>query len=140
MNLLTIVPSLVKGAFGYFEKKQVIKQAIDERKDELKKLALTNQLEGIKNATEADMQLDRTSEDRIAWADDVSFAVFLMPAIFAFYPPALPHITAGFEALKSMPEWYQYALGMMLISVWGYRRLVSPIILSLTKAYLGGKK
>jgi len=47
------------------------------------------------------------------------------------------HIENGFAVLRGMPEWYQYALGMMLVSVWGYRKLVSPIIQSIAKAYLG---
>lgn len=136
LALLNFVPAAIKGVAGYFQEKQQIKKAKEERKDELKKISLETKLEGIRNASESDMKMDEESNERIAWADDVSFAVFLAPALLSFWPPALPHISAGFQALGEMPVWYQYALGMMLISVWGYRRLVTPIIL----AYFGKKQ
>ena len=139
MNLISFIPGIIKGISGYVKGRQELATAKSERKDELKKLALTNKLAVINTATEADMKLDNQANQRIGWADDVSFAVFLLPAILAFYPPALLHIKAGFVALELMPQWYQYALGMMLISVWGYRRLVTPIILTITKAYINRK-
>jgi len=139
VNLVNLIPGIIKGVSGYIRGRQELATAKSERKDELKKLALTNKLAVISSATEADMKLDNQANQRIAWADDVSFAVFLLPALLAFYPPALEHIQAGFTALDSMPPWYQYALGMMLISVWGYRRLVTPIILTITKAYINRK-
>ena len=88
-----------------------------------------------------DINMDNNSRQLSGWMDDASFFIFLMPAVLAFYPPALPHIEAGFVALKSMPLWYQYALGMMLVAVWGYRRLVTPIVEIVVKTYakkLGG--
>ena len=88
----------------------------------------------------SDNEMDKNSRATAGWMDDVSFFVFLTPAVLAFYPPALVHVKAGFVALESMPQWYQAALGMMLVSVWGYRKLVSPIIQSVAEAYLGRRK
>ena len=142
MSILSVIPvfgKIIDGVSDHFKEKKAMAKAVDERKDELKKLNLTAKIEGIKTASEADMGMDANANQRIAWADDVSFGVFLLPALLAFFPPALPHIISGFKALENMPTWYQYALGMMLVSVWGYRRLVSPIVLSITKAYLGKK-
>ena len=139
MNLITLIPGMFKGFSEYMGNRQEIKAAKSERRDELRLLSLEDKLLGIRNSSEADMQMDKGANQRIAWADDVSFAVFLLPALLAFYPPALPHIKAGFVALTAMPQWYQYALGMMLVSVWGYRKLVTPIILTITKAYINKK-
>ena len=137
MNPFSIVTNLISSGVSYFSEKNKIKAAITERKDELARLSLESKLEVIKRGDIADIEMDADSRNNAGWMDDVSFFVFLTPAVLAFYPPALPHIHAGFDALRAMPEWYQYALGMMLVSVWGYRKLVGPIIQSMAAAYLG---
>lgn len=134
---LATVTTLLSAAAKYFSEGRQIKAAVKIRKDELSKLSLETKLQAIKSSDETAIAMDKNTEGRISWADDVSFAVFLLPALLAFWPPALPHIQAGFTALRSMPDWYQYALGMMLVSVWGYRQLVNPIVHMIAKAYLG---
>ena len=142
--MFTIIAGLLKSAIApvadAYSKHQTIKDAKNVRKHELATKSLDNKLEQIKQGSLSDMNMDEGANSRIAWADDVSFIIFLVPCLAAFYPPALPHITAGFKALESMPEWYQVALGMMLISVWGYRRIVTPIVEMVAKTYLGTKK
>ena len=137
--LLGIAAELISSVTTYFSHRSEVKAATRIRKDELSKLTLETKLESIRNSDESAMEMDRNTEGRISWADDVSFAVFLLPALLVFWPSALPHIRAGFTALNTMPEWYQYALGMMLVSVWGYRQLVNPIVHMIAKAYLGVK-
>lgn len=133
---LGLITSLITGVTGYFTESQKIKAATKERRDQLKELELNTKLEGIRNGQESDIKMDNNARTLSGWMDDVSFFVFLLPAVLAFYPPALPHITAGFVALESMPIWYQYALGLMLVAVWGYRRLVTPIVEAVVKQYL----
>ena len=128
---------LVEPVTNHFTTKAKIKAATKERKDELQKLSLEAKIISIQKSEDSSLKLDENTENRIAWADDLTLILFLLPFVLAFYPPALPHIVAGFTALDSMPEWYKYSLGMMLVSVWGYRNLVSPIIQSVAKAYLG---
>ncbi len=106
-------------------------------KQEIKKAVTLSTIKKIRTDQLTDAEMDNLSRGQAGLMDDVSFYVFLAPALLAFYPPALPHIQAGFLALESMPEWWQYSLGMMLVSVWGYRKLVSPIVTSIAKAYLG---
>lgn len=128
---------LVEPVSSHFKDKAKIKAATNKRKDELKKLELKAKLTSIQKSEDSNLGLDNNTENRIPWADDLTLILFLLPFVLAFYPPALPHIQAGFEALDQMPEWYKYSLGMMLVSVWGYRNLVSPIVQSIVKAYLG---
>ena len=130
-----ILTNLFKPVGDYLNTRQVIKAEQTKRKDELKSKSLDTKLEGIRNGQASDIEMDNNARKHSGWMDDVSFFVFLLPAVLAFYPPALPHITAGFEALKGMPEWYQYALGLMLVAVWGYRRLVTPIVEIVVKTY-----
>lgn len=134
---LPLIGGLIETAVKYFDSKQKIKAAVDERKDELKRLDLQERLEKISKAQSSDITLDIESRKNAGWMDDASFAIFLMPAVLVFFPVAVPHVVAGFEALEAMPKWYQYALGGMLISVWGYRRLITPIVEMVVTKYVG---
>lgn len=135
-NLLNFLPNLLRGAVEIHKTNKTIKAAKDERKAVLKEMALITKLEQIKNADATNMQLDLDADNRIPWANDISFMLALIPVCLSFYPPALPAMTAGFVQLEALPQWYKYMLGMMLVSVWGYRTLVGPII----KARLGVKQ
>jgi len=137
LNPLSIIGDAITAVGGYFRDGQKIKAAVGERKDELKLINLKARIESAKAGVTHDMKMDEGARAAAGWMDDVSFFVFLAPAILAFFPGMVDHIEDGFDVLAGMPEWYQYALGMMLISVWGYRKLVSPIIQSIAKAYLG---
>lgn len=140
MNFLTLLSPLIDPVAKYFGERQVIKAEKTKRKDELSKLSLETKLEGIRNASEADMQMDVKARGVAGWMDDFSFFVFMLPALLAFVPSMVPTVTAGFIALEAMPEYYQLALGMMLVAVWGYRRLVTPIVEILIKNSVMGKK
>ena len=129
MSILALLGSLVSPVTEIIKGRQAIKAASTKAT-----------IDRIERGELSDIALDQDSRANAGLMDDISFYSFLSPALLAFYPPALPHIQAGFRALEGMPQWYQAALGMMLISVWGYRKLVSPIIMSLTKAYLGNKQ
>lgn len=138
--LLGFIPGLIKSAGEAYKTHKTIAAAKDDRRHELAVKKLENTLESIKLGTASDMNMDENANGRISWADDVSFIVFLVPCLLAFSPSAVPHITAGFLVLEGMPQWYQISLGMMLVSVWGYRRIVTPIIEMVAKTYLGSKK
>ena len=141
MNLIKIVSDLISPVSNYFNTKSVLKAEVGKRKDELAKLSLKAKIKSIQKSGDTNLSIDKANgSDPIPWANDVTLILFLLPFVLSFYPPALPHIVAGFQALDGMPQWYKYSLGMMLISVWGYRNLVSPIIQSIAKAYLSRTK
>ena len=126
--------ALIAPVASFLETRTKVKEAKSKRKDTIKKLNIRSKIETAKS----NQTLDVTNGgDPIPWANDVTLILFLLPFVLSFWPPALPHIMAGFTALGMMPEWYKYSLGMMLVSVWGYRNLVSPIIQGIAKAYLG---
>tara|TARA_B110000902_G_scaffold82168_1_gene97466 strand:- start:1310 stop:1741 length:432 start_codon:yes stop_codon:yes gene_type:complete len=126
--ILPFLSSLVSPITAVIKGKQEIHAALTKAK-----------VDSIERGELSEIQADTEARANAGLMDDISFYVFLSPAIFAFWPPALPHIKAGFQALEGMPQWYQAALGLMLASVWGYRKLLSPIIQMLAKAYLGKK-
>ncbi len=124
----------------YFTNRQTIKAAKSVRKDELKKAHLDAKLAAIKNGQEADIRQDVNARQTAGWMDDISFYLFLIPVPMSFFPDMVPHIKAGFAVLDDMPEYYQIALGLMLVSVWGYRRLVIPIVEVVVKQWVGRLK
>ena len=131
----------IAGAVGsYFTEGQKIKAAEKERKDTLKDKELTTKLEGIRNGQMADIEQDTSARGNAGWMDDISFYLFLLPVPLSFFPSMVPHIKAGFDVLEDMPQYYQIALGLMLVSVWGYRRLVVPLVEVAVKQWVGRLK
>lgn len=115
------------------------KQELTQSKQDEKLAISVAKIAKIKRGDVSDIQMDQESRGMVGWMDDISFYIFLSPAVLCFYPPALPHMKAGFLALEELPTWWQAGLGLMLVSVWGYRKLVSPIVQSIAKAWLGKK-
>lgn len=132
----SILKAIASPVTQYLEGRQEIKKG----KQEINKAVVAAKIKRISEAQASDIEIDKIERQNAGWMDDVSFALALAPATLAFYPPALEHITAGFIALEAMPQWYQAALGMMLVSVWGYRKLVGPIIGTIVSKSLIGKK
>ncbi len=137
---IEIFSSIISSIGGYFTEGQKIKAAQKERQDELKNMELTTKLESIRNGQMADISQDTSATTNAGWMDDISFYLFLLPVPLSFFPSMVPHIRAGFEVLESMPQYYQVALGLMLVSVWGYRRLVIPLVEVVVKQWVARLK
>lgn len=137
---IEIFSSIISSIGGYFTEGQKIKAAQKERQDELKNMELTTKLESIRNGQMADISQDTSATTNAGWMDDISFYLFLLPVPLSFFPSMVPHIRAGFEVLESMPRYYQVALGLMLVSVWGYRRLVIPLVEVVVKQWVARLK
>lgn len=138
---LSLITGLFSSGIDYFKEKSQIKAATIERKDELKKLDLTSKLESIRKAESVSLDIDKANgSDTISWANDVTLILLLIPCVLSFYPPAVPAVKAGFVVLESMPELYKYAIGMVFVSIWGYRGLVVPLVKGVISKSLIGKK
>lgn len=135
MNPFSIVAGLFKSGLDAYNTNKKIKAAVDERKDELKKIKLSSDLERIAKGELSDIEQDDKTRGFAGWMDDLSFVLFLLPVPLAFFPDVVPHITAGFTALEAMPVAYQVIIALMLASVWGYKRVVTPIVLAFTKTW-----
>ena len=137
---LNFLGNIVDAVGGYFKDNQQIKAAQKERSDELRKATLDAKLAAIKAGQTADIDTDLTARQSAGLMDDISFYLFLVPVPLAFIPNMVPHIQAGFAALEKMPQYYQITLGLMLVSVWGYRRLVIPVIEVIVKQWASRTK
>ena len=56
-----------------------------------------------------------------SWKDEYITILFSLPVILAFFPSMVPHVQAGFEVLKTMPEWFQIGWGVIISASFGIR-------------------
>ena len=83
--------------------------------------------------SEADWERIMAQGSQNSWKDEWLTILFSVPLILCFLPFewAERAVTNGFAALESMPDWYQYTLGVIVAASFGVR--------SATK-FFGGKK
>ena len=53
--------------------------------------------------------------------DEIALIVLLLPAVLVFVPFMTPHIKAGFEALHSLPTYYQHLLYIAISASFGIK-------------------
>ena len=75
-----------------------------------------------KKATgEIDWDIEMARSSASSWKDEWLVILFSVPLILAFIPGMEGVVANGFEQLKSMPEWYQYSLGVIVAASFGVR-------------------
>ena len=95
----------------YLKNRAEVKQATHERKVQVIKGEQTWEEQAMKNA-------------QTSWKDEWLTLLFSIPLIGAFIPSLVPHVQAGFEALATMPDWYQYTLSVIVAASFGVRSVV----------------
>jgi hypothetical protein len=63
--------------------------------------------------------------------DEFWTVVLAIPLIMCFFPPLVPHIEAGFQALDKMPLWYRASLGVAIGAAFGVKSIIG--LMSLRK-------
>ena len=81
------------------------------------------QITRIMNAEDKEGELSTILAEgmKYSWKDEYWTVVLSIPAIACFFPVAAPHIEQGFIVLKTMPEFYQYWLGVCVLTAFGMR-------------------
>ena len=75
-----------------------------------------------KKATgELDWDLEMAKGSQSSWKDEWLTVLFSIPLVMAFIPGMEDVVANGFEQLNSMPEWYQYSLGVIVAASFGVR-------------------
>ena len=122
---LALIGKLVGGVAGYFKDKQQIKAKRQERQDALEKAVTDAQTKRIEQGDASAADLDAISLKNRGWKDDYLIVLTTVPLILAFIPDFAPYVAAGFDALKqNVPEYYWYALAMVYIDTFGFRRML----------------
>jgi hypothetical protein len=75
-----------------------------------------------KKATgEIDWDITMAEGSKHSWKDEWLTILFSVPLILAFIPGMEGVVQNGFDQLSSMPEWYQYSLGVIVAASFGVR-------------------
>lgn len=107
---------IISEVFGivrtWLQGRQKIQEATDARKAQI-----------IQNDANWDNLMAQASAS--SWKDEWLTLLFSVPLIGCFIPAAVPHVQAGFEALKSMPGWYSYTIGVIVAASFGVKGAIS---------------
>ncbi len=112
MGIFSFLGGLVSPVTNYLSARSADKTKIREA-----------QIERIMTAENSAAELETilTESMRYSWKDEYWTVVLSIPAIACFFPVAAPHVLAGFEVLTTMPEFYQYWLGVCVVTSFGLR-------------------
>jgi hypothetical protein len=107
-----ILSTLVSPVTNYLSKR-------NDNKTKVKQQQITR----IMNSEDKEGELSTILAEgmKYSWKDEYWTVVLSIPAIASFFPEAAPHILEGFKVLASMPEFYQYWLGICILTAFGMR-------------------
>lgn len=107
-----LIMGITSPIVGFFTKR-------NDNKTKIKQQQITR----LMNAEDKEGELETILSEgmRYSWKDEYWTVVLSIPAIACFFPQAAPHIYEGFEILKTMPEFYQYWLGICVLTSFGLR-------------------
>ncbi|WP_232060918.1 hypothetical protein [Vibrio taketomensis] len=119
----------VRMAGRFFTKRQELKAKRRERQDRIEEAVTNAQTARIAQGDMSAAELDKISITQRGWKDDYLLVLTTLPIILAFVPTLAPFVGAGFKALaNNVPEYYWYALGMVYIDTFGFRRMLRVAI------------
>lgn len=58
-----------------------------------------------------------------SWKDEWLTILFSIPLVMCFFPGLVDYVVAGFAALDKTPDWYQWAIGVIIAASFGYRKI-----------------
>ena len=107
-----LLAGLVSPVTNYLSKRNDNKTAVKQQ-----------QVQRIMNADteEAALAIVMVGDMRGSLKDEYWTIVLSIPAIASFFPAAAPHIQQGFVVLETMPDFYQYWLGICVLTAFGMR-------------------
>jgi len=117
------IKGLVKPATEIFKGWQARKAAKLESDLAIEKARTMARIENIKTKQQADIAWENLSIDKSGWRDDYFTIILSIPAVLCFIPGMVVYVRAGFDALSTMPSWYEWMLGIAVGSAFGYRKI-----------------
>lgn len=81
------------------------------------------QIERLKGADDAlaEWESIQAENGRFSWKDEFWTVILAVPLVLCFIPDYVPFIREGFTVLQEMPEFYQYWLGVAILTSFGIR-------------------
>jgi hypothetical protein len=110
--MLNIFATLVSPITNFFTKRS-------ENKTNIK----LKQIDRLKNADDAtsEWELIQAENGKHSWKDEFWTLILAIPLVLCFIPDYVHYIEDGFAVLQTMPEFYQYWLGVAILTSFGVR-------------------
>jgi hypothetical protein len=144
------------GLIDYFKHKREVKS--EERRGELEiKRARTDaQIKRVQDGDEHAAAMDLESAGQRGWKDEYLLILTTLPMVLLFVAPLFElaiaqsyqagdlqaAVNAGFQSLKSTPEYYWWGLAAVYIDTFGFRRMLRQVVEGWTRkrmAISGGR-
>lgn len=123
MNWLSILGGIPEAIASYVNKRQEIKAAAAQRKDEFENAMHERKLDLIKQGLIADMnwEMEFARQAATSWKDEYTLLIVSIPLVMAFVPGAAVYVAAGFAAFAATPLWYQAMVQVLFYATVGIR-------------------
>lgn len=123
MNWLSILGDIPGAVASYFNKRQEIKAAAAQRKDEFENAMHERKLDLIKQGLIADMnwEMEFARQAATSWKDEYTLLIVSIPLVMAFVPGLAVYVAAGFAAFAATPLWYQAMVQVLFYATVGIR-------------------
>ena len=95
------------------------KVAKTKAKAEAEAAVMVKQAESV-----ADWETAMARSSQQSWKDEGLTILFSIPLVLAFIPATVPYVEEGFRVLQNMPEWYHYALSVIVAASFGVRSVI----------------
>lgn len=92
------------------------KQEIKKAKTQAEATVIVNSAQDL-----ADWEKIQAKASESSWKDEFFALVLSIPLILSFFPDMVPYIRGGFQALSETPQWYQYLVGVAVLSSFGIK-------------------
>ena len=113
------VGAIVKSVAGLGQTWLEGKVAKTKAKAEAEAAVMVKQAESV-----ADWETAMARSSQQSWKDEWLTILFSIPLVLAFIPSTVPYVEEGFRVLQSMPEWYHYALSVIVAASFGVRSVI----------------
>lgn len=112
LPLLPILSAIVSPVTNFLTKRSDNKTAVKQQ-----------QVQRVMNSDDqvAEWEKIQAENGKYSWKDEFWTIILAVPAILCFMPEHVADVTAGFTALKTMPTFYQYWLGVAILTAFGVR-------------------
>jgi len=110
--MLPLIGPIISAVTGYMGKRSDNKTAVKQQ-----------QVQRVMNSDDqvAEWEKIQAESGKHSWKDEFWTIVLAIPAIGCFIPGGAEVMTAGFVALAQMPTFFQYGLGVAVLTSIGVR-------------------
>lgn len=123
-NIITGLLGVAGSAVENWQKRQTIRAESAVRLEEAK---LNAEIARTQKLVDAEVAWDQAAVEQMehSWKDEWFTLLLSVPLILAFMGEGGRRwVAEGFDALATMPSWYQMAVGVAIAASFGYRKLV----------------